>query len=361
VNPTAYLTRALARPSTLKQLTLPEWDILIRSARSLGLLARLHALLEAEGAIAEIPRPIVPHLVAARAVADHERRVLSWELNRLERALRTFHERVVLLKGAAYAALNLDLSRGRVSSDVDILVSKDAIGLAETALLDHGWCHIKLDDYDQYFYRYWSHELPPLQHRDRGTVVDVHHTILPPTGRLHPDPEKLMAASTSLEGTRFRVLAPPDMVLHSAAHAFQDGDLTRGLRDLVDIDDLLRHFSKDASFWERLWARAEELNLTRPIYYALRYSKIYLHTPVPSEMLAKSQAWKPVWPTMFLMDAVVDKVIVAGSRRNVSFQLSQELLYIRSHWLRMPPWLLAKHLLAKLVRRWREAKQVQLH
>jgi hypothetical protein len=33
------------------------------------------------------------------------------------------------------------------------------------------------------------------------------------------------------------------MVLHSATHLFYDGELNHGLRDLVDLDDLLRHFS----------------------------------------------------------------------------------------------------------------------
>jgi hypothetical protein len=47
------------------------------------------------------------------------------------------------------------------------------------------------------------------------------------TGRFRPDPEKLITASVLLEGTIFRVLAPVDTVLHSAAHAFQDGDLYR--------------------------------------------------------------------------------------------------------------------------------------
>jgi len=77
-----------------------------------------------------------------------------------------------------------------------------------------------------------------------------------------------------LEGTIFRVLAPVDMVLHSAAHAFQDGDLSRGFRDLVDIDDLLHHCSRNDNFWNKLLAHCEELNLQRPVYYALRYTSI---------------------------------------------------------------------------------------
>ncbi len=156
-------------------------------------------------------------------------------------------------------------SRGRLSSDIDILVPKDRLTDVEKALLQHGWEHVKLEEYDQYYYRTWSHELPPLRHRARRTIIDVHHTILPPTGRLRPDVEKLWANAQSLEGTRFKVLAPLDLLLHAAAHAFQDGDLRHVMRDLVDLDSLLRYFGANKEFWDNLIERATELNLTRAL------------------------------------------------------------------------------------------------
>lgn len=347
-----YLTSALVEPDSLTALSLAEWDRLIRYARSSGLLARVHVLLDERYLIDRVPSPVVPHLTAARTVADHERRILRWEVNRIERALADVDGTCIVLKGAAYSILDLGLARGRISSDVDILVPIASIEQVENALQDHGWEHIKLDDYDQYFYRHWSHELPPLQHRDRGTVVDVHHTILPPTGRLHPDPEKLIAASIPLDGTKFRVLAPADMVLHSAAHAFQDGDLTRGLRDLVDIDSLLRHFSQKEKFWDELVERAEELDLRRPLYYALRYSHFYLQTPIPQNTLERSKSWQPTWPASAIMDAIIDNVITAGPwRKDLRLKLSRQFFYIRSHWLRMPPYLLIPHLIRKALRK----------
>jgi putative nucleotidyltransferase-like protein len=347
----ALLRRYLIAPQRLAGLPLSEWDRLLPEARSAGLLSRLDALIRELGLTCKIPSQVKPHLLAARRIADNENRVVRWELTRIARALAGFDIPVILLKGAAYILCELPNSRGRISSDVDILVPKASISQVEKALLDHDWLHIKLDDYDQYFYRRWSHELPPLQHRDRGTVVDVHHTILPPTGRLHPHPEKLLEASIPVEGTRFRVLAPADMVLHSAAHAFQDGDLTRGLRDLVDLDDLLRNFSQRENFWHELAARAEELDLSRPLYYALRYSNLYLQTPIPQNIIDRSKSWQPAWPSSIIMDSIVENVITAGPwRKDLTVKLSKQLLYIRSHWLRMPPYLLLPHLVRKVLR-----------
>jgi Uncharacterised nucleotidyltransferase len=345
------LVAGLLQPRSLTSLALADWDRLIRHARSAGMLARLDALLAESGSFDSLPCRVKNHLIGSRAVADHQRRILLWEVNRIGRALDGLNIPCVLLKGGAYAILDLPFAHGRISTDVDILVPKSAISAVEKSLLDHGWKHIKIDDYDQYFYRHWSHELPPLQHRERGTVVDVHHTILPPTGRLRPDPEKLIAASLPLKGTKFRVLAPVDMVLHSAAHGFQDGDLKRPLRDLVDIDGLLRYFGHEEKFWRHLGARAEELDLTRPLYYALRYAHRYLQTPVAPELSARSTGWSPPCPALWIMDTTVDQVVTAGPcRHNVDLKLAQQSLYIRSHWLRMPPYLLIPHLIRKALK-----------
>jgi Uncharacterised nucleotidyltransferase len=344
------LFQALTSPDRLGNLTLREWDRLISEARHAGLLSRLGAILAEVDWRNNIPEMAYAHLQSARVTAENEERVMLWEVNRIQRALSMTGSAIVLLKGAAYAISGLPIARGRLTTDVDILVSKDQLHCVEEKLLGNGWQHVKLEEYDQYFYRTWSHELPPLVHTQRGTIVDVHHTILPPTGRLHPDPEKLFAGSRPLEGTKFRVLAPADMVLHSAAHAFQDGDLTRGLRDLVDIDDLLRHFGQKEEFWDELVSRAEQMDLFRPLYYALRYSNLYLQTPIPQRVLDHAKRWRPAWPASAIMDIIVNDVITAGPwGDDFRLKLSRQLLYMRSHWLRMPPWLLARHLLHKFI------------
>ena len=346
------LLQILVEPAKMANLPLADWDRLICEANAVGLLARLHALSVARDQFHCLPDVVKPHLVAADKAAANEQLSMRWEVDRVDRALDM---PFILLKGSAYLLSGLPTAKGRVSSDLDILVPQDCIAAVEKKLLEHGWEHIKLDDYDQYFYRHWSHELPPLQHRERGTVVDVHHTILPPTGRLRPDPKKLIAASLPLGDTKFRVLAPVDMVLHSAAHGFQDGDFKRPLRDLVDINGLLRHFGQDEKFWYDLGARAEELDLTRPLFYALRYAQRYLETPIAPELLSRTHCWQPAWPALRAMDTIVDQVVTAGPwRDDVSLKLAQQMLYIRSHWLRMPPHLLIPHLLRKLLRKRKE-------
>jgi len=106
-----------------------------------------------------------------------------------------------------------------------------ALPEVEAALMLQGWATTHHNSYDQRYYRRWMHELPPLRHVTRATVLDVHHAILPETARLKPDSAKLLAASVPAQSdARFRVLAPADMVLHSATHLLHDEELRHGLR-----------------------------------------------------------------------------------------------------------------------------------
>jgi hypothetical protein len=352
--PENVILSALKQPARVHSFGRSEWERCLREARHSGVLARLGVLLDQNSIRAEIPFQVNRRLVSARAVAACHERSLRWEVNRIEQALGFLNAPVILLKGAAYVMAKLPPARGRLYSDVDIMVPKNLLSAAESALLEHGWESAKVNAYDQRYYRSWMHELPPLRHRERDTYVDLHHNILPESGRLHPDAKLLLESAAPISGTIFKVLAPADMVLHGAAHMFQDGELAGSLRDLTDLDDLLRHFSSDSDFWEQLVPRAQRLNLVRPLFYALRYAKRFLGTPVP-EFVAKAaaDAGGPTAPLLFIMDILVVRALVLDAPAETSWgaNLARWLLYVRSHWLRMPPLLLACHLVRKSLRR----------
>nr|AHZ46184.1 hypothetical protein 4d10 [uncultured bacterium 14-4D] len=322
-----------------------DWDAFLVEARNAGILASLGFRFEKCGWLERLPPEVLSHIQAECAIAVENQRALRWEVNRIQRALAKLDVPIILLKGAAYIFAGLPSSPGRVASDVDILVPKEHLADVEHTLIERGWATMKLDAYDQRYYRTWMHELPPLCHRDRDVVVDVHHNILPETGRLHPDPRELVKSSTSVDGERLRVLAPHDMVLHSAAHLFQDGELNGGLRDLVDLDSLLRHFGSGENFWDGLLSRAQTMDLERPLFYALRYCEQWLGTPLPDTSALK----RPRVPALTIMDALTRRAVMPDGFRPHSLrtQLARWLLYVRSHWLRMPPVLLARHLLRK--------------
>ena len=179
---------------------------------------------------------------------------------------------------------------------------------AESLLRLHGWVTADPDPYDQRYYRQWMHELPPMRHVQRLSVLDVHHNILPTTARQHPDAAKLLAAAQPLVAhPGVFVLAPADMVLHSAVHLFNDGEFEHGLRDLCDLDSLLRQFGCESGFWDELQQRAEVMDLVRPLYYALRYTRRFLDTPVPDRVVVERGRMQALFMDILFGHALMPK------------------------------------------------------
>jgi hypothetical protein len=343
---------ALCNPAALASLSLQQWETLIAQARRTNLLARIAFELDRFGSLPQVPPAPRVHLEAAKALALAQADAVRREVAYIDRALAAAGVPVVLLKGAAYLIAGLPAARGRLFADIDILVPHGALANVEATLMLNGWHTSKTTAYDQRYYREWMHELPPLKHAKRQTLLDVHHAILPTTARLKPDSAKLLAASRPLSGeSRLRVLAPVDMVLHSATHLFCNEDVGNNLRDLVDLDSLLREFANEQNFWSRLIARAGELDLTRPLYYALRYAVGVLGTSVPPNVLREADIGRPPSMLRTLMDALFLRTLLPGRATDRLASLARGSLYVRAHWLRMPPLLLAQHLTIKALRR----------
>ncbi|MGH6613657.1 nucleotidyltransferase domain-containing protein [Sphingomonas sp.] len=345
------------------------WTDLLAIARAeqmIGTLAHRLAGLPVPNAVARI-------LDDARASAEQGRIVALWEAEMARRVLAAIGVPLVLLKGTAFVAAGLEAGRGRSIGDLDILVPRDRIDAVETALLAAGWEWVKPDPYDDEYYRRWMHELPPLIHRERDRMIDVHHTILPLTARITPDAGALLEHSLALppsvrfersretgsesDDTGFstsaggvevhperlpwqavegpeangigevRILSPNDMLVHAAAHLFADGDLAGGIRNLWDVHCLVGQFgtgglAERAAYHGLAKETARALRLATALYGAgARLNpadRLYLRR------LTARDGWG--WPTR---------------------PVTRLAFYIRSHWLRMPPAMLARHLWTK--------------
>ncbi len=328
------------------------WSLALQQARAAGLLGRLaHRL----GASVDAPRGPWPaevdgHFESALRVSAAQRLEIEREVAYLRAALAGLGAPIVLLKGAAYVMAGLPAAAGRVFSDLDIMVPKQVLARTESALMMAGWMSTHHNAYDQRYYRQWMHELPPMQHVRRQTTLDVHHRILPETARRRPDPAAMFARALPVAGAPgVHVLSPPDMVLHAMTHLFFNDDMSHALRDLSDLDLLLRHFASDGRFWAELHERAERLDLRRPLFYGLRYTQRLLATPVPESALAASSPFGPAAALRSAMDAIFLRALRSphpgATRRGHAAALFA--LYVRGHWLRMPPLMLARHLTIK--------------
>ena len=296
----------LRDPASALQLDLRGWNEFLLLARQGGLLARFGMQLHDRGVLDRIPPKALDHVRGAFIKVESSQTAVRFECNRVLRALGTRSTPLILLKGAAYLIAGLPPSRGRFVGDLDLMVAHDRIEELERVLVENGWATNVTDEYDQRYYREWSHEIPPLLHPERETPLDIHHTIAPPTSKVRPDALALLAASIPLDDERLRVLAPPDMVLHSAVHLFND-EVGKPLRDLIDVHDLLCHFGTRDGFWNELIDRARLHGLGRPLYYALRYARRLLDTPIPVDVIRHAAVWAPPPPVRRLMDWIFEQ------------------------------------------------------
>jgi hypothetical protein len=326
--------------------------LLIRQARAANVLARLGLLLEEAGVSAQIPAQALAHIQSAHFYFACFERALRQEIHCIQDALNSLDAPLILLKGAAYASAGNKAADGRSFSDIDILVSEAQVPAVEIALITAGWMTSTLDAYDQKYYRQWMHEIPPMRHLKRQTSIDVHHNILPKTSQLCPDASKLLAAVVLTRHENIWVLAAEDRVLHSATHLFHEGEWTQGFRDLSDLDLLLKEFSVDERFWENLLHRAEQLNQKIPLYYALRYTAMVFKTVIPNDVVKSIEQQVSNRMRQQLMDALFLRVLMPNHQscndRWTGF--ARWLLFIRSHWLKMPVYLIVPHLVRKAFR-----------
>ena len=139
VDNSCLLPETVTKRRDLTTLSDQEWDLLLPAARAAGMLPRLAVLAGDAGILANLPSKVQDHLAAARALGESNERLLRWELDRARCVLAPLDVPVLLLKGAAYMSADLPLARGRLATDVDIMVPRQDLGVVEDALLGAGW------------------------------------------------------------------------------------------------------------------------------------------------------------------------------------------------------------------------------
>lgn len=337
------LLEYLGNSADLGRFSEEEWSLMFSEARQTGLLGRLSQSFDPISATEmHFPDRLHKHLLAASIQSATFQLDVRRELAHIKRALSGLNAPVLLLKGASYVLLNLPAASGRIFSDIDLLVPKQHLASAEALLMLGGWLTGKLDDYDQRYYREWSHEIPPMTHMRRGTAIDLHHSLVMPTCRLRVDSEKMIkdAFPADENGFWWR-LKDEDVVLHAASHLMLNSEFERGLRDLWDIDLLFRYFSSKAeSFPNRLLNRAVEVGLGEILQQALYLAQRFFGTPLPDRL-------NPGRKNLFISLVACSSLPRHPDTRPPWQAISDILLMYREMYLRLPNHLLVTHLVHK--------------
>ena len=327
------LIALLKTPASVGLLTDDDWNELVVQGRKNQLLGQLGALLERSGDIAKVPPDVVRHLQLDMLTAKRRGESALWELNGLRRAMRT-EVPLVVLKGCAYVATGDPNHHGRSFSDIDLMVERSQLRLAEGDLVSAGWKPDSVDAYDAAYYRNWMHEVPPMVHIRRNTVLDLHHAINPPIAQYHVSPDLLIAARQEVVPGLY-VLAPLDRVIHCAIHLIQEGETKKLLRDLYDLHVLISRHCKGYSDVSELRVRSVELGVDNLVSAAVAAANQLFGT---NGSLA---------PSSWLQRCLVHAARHAHEPGSAWGYASAQVLLAYSHWIKMPLRILIPHLIRK--------------
>lgn len=336
------------QPESCPTLSLKDWEKFILILRASKLLSSYAQKVNQAGIFNELHPYAKRHFTNARVLADKQHKQIFFEAKELTKVISKSTEQIIFLKGAAYTLANNKASKGRVFSDIDVLVTKNSISSVERVLSIWGWLPEQLDQYDDKYYREWAHEIPPMQHASRGTVLDLHHNLVPPISGRAPDINQFVENAIDLKSGGL-ILRPAAMTLHSAIHLFINEDFDNGFRDIQDLHNLFTEFSHD-DFWHDIIKLSKTTNFELELFLATRYSKHFFSTDIPTWVF--NDVAKPFdnkikvifWDFIFKRALLPQHKFISVPQQSVACYMA----FVRGHLLKMPLSILIKHTLHKL-------------
>ena len=332
-----WLVRLIQQPQDAVLIAEQDWVLIIRLLRKQQLLARYSHLFRQADVFDVLPSYTKHHLRNAEILANKQFHQVAFEAQELIRLLAPLNVNPVFLKGAAYSlARGACIGQGRTYSDIDILVPKASITAVEQRLALHGYFGEPMTPYDQQYYRKWTHEIPPIRHHSRGTVIDIHHNLVPPiSGRAPEISHFLNHLKITEQG--YQVLDLPAMTLHSIIHLLFNEEFKNGFRDLTDLHLLFGQFEQPEQ-WLALIELAEATCFSKELYLACRYCQKILQTKFPDDFYQQLQSKQSSLLNQAVLDFTFAHVLCPRHPviDNWKHRLADTLGWLRGHWLKMP-------------------------
>jgi len=342
------LMHFIVQPKLVQEWSTEQWNQFLQQSYVTNLTARVYYILKENQLIDFIPKAMRWHFLSAEKVfLAHQHDILNEALH-IVKALKLSDIEPVFLKGTAYLLANDKCHYGRLFSDVDIFVPKEQIKATEQMLSWNGWINEELTEHDEKYYRNWMHEIPPMINTKTNMTIDVHHNLIPLVSRIKLN-SNLLLSKVETQG-RYNVLAREDRVLHSAAHLLLDGEFKHGFRDLHDLYSLVTEgIEQKSAFLSLLHARAKQLGFELILYYCLSLLIDFFELKVNANIMQECE--------QSLSSPLIAKQVLQMFKRvlqpneklanSIKYKTSLQLLFIRSHWLKMPMHILLPHLFHK--------------
>lgn len=266
----------------LAELSLADWDRLLRLSVEQGVASLLYARLKAQDARTVVPASVWEQLAAQSKSAATWNLVLQREFNRVVTALAEAGIPVIALKGMHLASLvyaNLSL---RSMGDLDLLVPQtDALRAAKILQTLGYQLPRDLSTIELEFAM--AHHLPDMV-KDNRFHVEIHGHLTHPHEAHAVDARVWWdnAVTAQIAGVTVKVLDPVDLLLHLGVHISYQHQLRTDLRHYYDLVAVLQ-FWGDKLNWAEVVKRARARGWQRGIYLVLRMVEALFGLALPQE------------------------------------------------------------------------------
>lgn len=323
----------------IKQATPQQWTLFLQQARQQGLTARFYYVLQRLQLLEQVPLQVKLHGESGARYACKQQHSLYFELKQLEPLFAGADYPCILLKGAAYRTQALAVSFGRLFSDIDILVPAAQLRQVRDKLFFYGFGESEMTEYDRDYYLNWSHQNPPLQHYQRGTVIDLHHHIYPTASAKTIDISPLFTYAVSIPGSAFKIPATAHLFIHAAVHLFYQEETHKLTKDVIDLNELLLEVQEQQQL-DFMLKQAAGMSVQSAVINACWVLLKLFDNAAAKQVLHQHQQYRH--------QPLVCKLLLAMLQgEKARAWLAHQLWFIRGHSLKMRWQVLIYHSLAK--------------
>ena len=318
-------TAALAGPSL-------DWSRVLMLAEGEVATASLGRQLHAARDVA-VPEFAAEYLRKSGMVSDFRMRFLAERLAETVRRLREGGVPVMLLKGAAVGALIDPTFISRPMTDIDLLVRREDIAGARTAILAAGW--EETTDLVLVELLRNHHHLPPfVDHRMPGIRLELHLSMFAPDHSFEFDEESLWSESRASAAPFVGASVPSSehLLLHGCVHfAWQHTMQFGAWRTFRLVSAIV---VADRLDWDQFVVLARATKGATACYWTLRLARRMAGIAVPAEVLAKLSAPTPEWICSALERHFVAAIVPGEGPPSPSERLSRMLwnAALRPQW-----------------------------
>jgi hypothetical protein len=289
VQPAATITPSLALVDLAADPRM-EWTRTIGLAHWHGVSPRLARALVVNHRDADLPREIDDELQSGYFATMARNLALRRELGRVVDELRRHQVDVMVLKGAALVPLVHADPGVRPMDDLDLLVHRDDLALAEKVVAAAGYhssgrAPATAHDDESY------HHLPSLVRADGTVTIELHHKLGSSGSPPDFDVSGVWTRAVPFDAGDATCLRPSDedLLAHVCLHFLVDRVRLfsrRALRQICDIGATVDAFSATLD-WDRLTAEASERRYGAALALALGTAAMVVDMELPDDVLAK--------------------------------------------------------------------------